>query len=452
MTRGGPEGGASAGAGPVVLHLLEAHGPASSVAGATDPPGPAGDGASAVLAATVRIPGLDHRVWTLGTDAGRQIARDWGVRADAHAPVIAGSGWTARRALARLIATHAEGPARPDVIVAWSPGAALAIHRTLLSWRARHAWSDVPKLLIAGGGPGRWAADARRRAALLRVLADTDVAALGRTLALAWTQAGAPRVETLPIPHMAPSFDAGDATPIDAGGDESSRALRRAAARAALDLEEHELAVLLLGERDGEADTERFALITGMLHVAGVPLVGLVPAGTGPHARASRLVAAYGRAWDVSVVHGSMPLMLAASDVAVWDTGLRTAPGREDVARARAGVALAASAAASGLPVVARPEALTRELAALLNGAAPLLAPGPSEFQASSVLIALGLDPQRRRQVGRAGMDAAADPARAWRFHEAMLDAILRRAARGPVRRPLDAAAPAEAAAGPARG
>ncbi|MBC7834043.1 MAG: hypothetical protein H7Y88_02955 [Phycisphaerales bacterium] len=95
----------------------------------------------------------------------------------------------------------------------------------------------------------------------------------------------------------------------------------------------------LIAERPTQADAAKFAFMLGLLFTTGIPMTGVVPAGSGGMRAAARFLRAHGRRWAVLPTDASYATALRGCDVVVW-------PGNQG------GLVQAAACVAAGIPVV----------------------------------------------------------------------------------------------------
>lgn len=88
--------------------------------------------------------------------------------------------------------------------------------------------------------------------------------------------------------------------------------------RAQLDLAEHETLLVALGGASGSVDAFAFAYLAGVLSLAGVPLVTLVPSSAVSLDRALRFVERHNHAWRSIVADYELPQVLGIADLAAY--------------------------------------------------------------------------------------------------------------------------------------
>lgn len=372
-----------------VVHLVE--------------PEQAGEGSALVAACAARVPGAEHRVILLGGAVARDAARAAGLEPDRVAIPPLGMA----EGLARTVRRWLREPGlTPDLVVAWSEGAA---------GLAARAAPSVPRLAIFTAGPHRFGrgflSDELRR----RALARTPVAICGPALAPVWLSAGASVYAGLPSPWFA--------GPVRSA---------RAATRAALGLAEDETAVLLLADPPSLAHPQRFAHVLGIIEVSGRRCVGLVPDTLPRWSRAARYVRRFGFAWPFVRFQGAFLSALAAADVVVWQP--HALPDDADSPRA-GGAALALAALAAGVPVVSVDHPLSRGAFDGLTDADAMLASELIDHRIATVLRTWITDAPRRERLLHEV--AAQGPARQAAFESAWS---------GLIAAALDRSAPAVAA------
>jgi hypothetical protein len=308
-----------------ILHLVEASGRAPD----------AGEEALLACRALLESPGgasAHHDVWLIGTESDEARARRAGLRVERLVSPVLGVpelSWRGCRRAARTLA-------RPDVVVGWSVGA-MALGRL--------CFGGVPRVGVMIRGPwasAGWTAGVRSRMGF----PGATTVALSEADGAAWRIAGADDVRT--------------AQYVPALPDEETLAASRRAARERLDLDEADVAVLLLADPPGAADVRRFTFTMGLIYTMGGRVVGLTPRwGAGDRTpvalqqrrRAARLVRAHGRRWGMIEWEGSMEDLLAACDLAVCD--LRTRRAAEGGPELSAGPVMIACACTRGVPVIA---------------------------------------------------------------------------------------------------
>lgn len=88
--------------------------------------------------------------------------------------------------------------------------------------------------------------------------------------------------------------------------------------RAELDLAEHETLLVALGGASGSVDAFAFAYLAGVLSLAGVPMVTLVPSSAVSLDRALRFVERHNHAWRSIVADYELPDVLGIADLAAY--------------------------------------------------------------------------------------------------------------------------------------
>ena len=293
------------------------------------------DQALAFAAISASQPGR-HDLLAIGPTGTRQALLGMGVKpVQVLAPLLGqllGRGTLASSAVRAFLRDR---PGMQYALIhAWSIDAADLARRALGKLR-------TPVLCTPVRGP-------RARADLAAVV-DATLA----PLAHAWSlQGNTP--SAIPLPGLPAGF-------------EQAFAQARSRLRNELEIGPDELCVLLLADPPAEASARTFASQVGVMRLADLAAVGLVPAGVGEARRGARHTARHDYVWDL--IHARWPAqaLLPAADILVWprpalhpDAGLG--------ADARAGGVLAAHhAALCGIPIVAH-DALAERLVASAGG------------------------------------------------------------------------------------
>jgi hypothetical protein len=176
----------------------------------------------------------------------------------------------------------------------------------------------APQVIIDWGGRAARLGPAARACPVLRVLVDAHrphalqpgvrTLAMGHAIADAHTRAGHPPDGIWPWPTHAPAT------------------ARREAARAALGIDPDDRAVLMLCDPAEVGSARRFVHVLGVLSLAGVRVVGLMPAHAGHAARAHRFTHLVGHRWRLQAFEGPQLEAAAAADLCLWDRGLSPTP------------------------------------------------------------------------------------------------------------------------------
>lgn len=215
-----------------------------------------------------------------------------------------------------------------------------------------HCWSveggDLATRVIARGVPVVCTPvrGPRGRADLCAVVDGTLAPLVGE-----W-EVGADVPESIPLPRVNP-------------GSEVERRAARASLRERLGISAGELCVLMLADVACEASARQFASQSGVMRLAGIGSVGLVPRGAGQGRRGVRHTARHEHAWDLIYTEWPSAALSPAADLAIWSRPM-TRAGAE--APGMGGVLSAHRAAADGIPVVGLDAPIER---AVVGAAAP---------------------------------------------------------------------------------
>jgi hypothetical protein len=139
--------------------------------------------------------------------------------------------------------------------------------------------------------------------------------------------------------------------------------------RARLGIKPHERTLALFADPPHLGDARRFAYLSGLLGIGGVPTVGLVHARSAQLRRGARFLRECGRAWRFIAADVPLADVLPAADAALCDTQvipthpLRT-PGAECHPPLTADALAPSLAAAAGVPLIFPRVALADELRA----------------------------------------------------------------------------------------
>lgn len=281
-----------------ILHLLS--------------PRSAGDeGALACAASIAATPEHQHRVLIVGDSAAERRAWALGVRStDRVVPLLGRASGCTRRAGAWLRAMSAAGYA-PRVVQSWCAETAVLAERvgglpegvqrsaailrmpsergSQLLWQ----WCDRTRLCVFGSDMRRALGELRERASGRSGRFEPRVRVLD------------PRIE-----------DA--AKPIT----------DRGRIRTAMGVQEQDPLVALVSHDPARASAMAFAFALGLLKAAGVRAIGWAPRDVHDLRRAARFVRAHSRTWGLVSGDPTLPELLSAADVAVYDDGgLNVSPG-----------------------------------------------------------------------------------------------------------------------------
>lgn len=358
-----------------------------------------GDAALLACAEACRTPGIDHKVWCLGSPTLARHALALGLPVAARATAT-GPVETSLRSLWRARQPGAAGRASPrldpDAVIAWSPA---ALHVATLAF-ARSP--DLPMIGVFPQGPAAAGTGWLGRRRLRRAAHRATVVPLGDCLARAWAGTLALGVTPIAPPVFTPT----------------TNSAHRLALREALGIRPHELAVLMLVDpiRSAAAapgrDVRGFAQVLGMAALTHAPLVGLAPRSAPGWERANRFCNATRRAWDIIPFDGPVAAALAAADLAVW-AGSPEADGP----------VLPIAAAAAGVPVLAVDSPAAREVLAPAASAC-LVPPTSLDTRLAGALLALARDPLARRAAAIALESHWLQPARHWAFPGELLSVL----------------------------
>lgn len=332
----------------------------------------AGDTAAIVCKAiTENLPDCRHTVCIIGsTDDERRLSELGLDSTDRISPptrvtLHAGRGL---RALSR----DRFGPGGPDAVLSYSV-ASLGLASLSYRRRTRHVCVLTHPPLIP-----RPSWSLMDRSAGFVVLADAD--------ADAWVEYGVPtdRITVAPPPPPVPRVT------LDAG--------YRAELRAALGLEEDDVAVAVLGDPPAAVDAVWAWYVLNTIETNGTPVVGIIPSGASQIARAQRLGRTGSSKQRLIVADSPMISLIGACDVAFWDSTIH--PGTESHGQSGGAAVLIGAAHAAGVPVVitrqAAPSGLYDESTAkqclAFNGTFPEMA---------RKLLPLVRDADRRADVSR---------------------------------------------------
>lgn len=217
-------------------------------------------------------------------------------------------------------------------------------------------------------------------------------------LAEDWTVAGVPTA-LLPLPSLA------------------MRGADRQALRAVLRVGEGELAIVLLADPPSVGSARVFASQVGVMRLAGISAVGVVPAGIGHFRRGIRHTARHDHAWDLVATNLPSAALLSAADIVVWQRLPHASlNGRSGTDESRGGGVLAAHlAACAGVPVLALDETAAREAlghdgppALIANNFLPAWGQRLFEIAPDRAVLAGAAAAQQARALARCGDFASA--------------------------------------------
>lgn len=294
-------------------------------------------------AATLSVPGR-HRIVAVGASRAVELARAAGLDIDAAVPPVGPWPELASRRLRRLLNDRdGRDATRPwaDVVQCWSPSM-LSLARLSSGHRTP---PRVGALLRPPVQPLVGVRSARMRFGMLYA----TLFAPDRFTRASWAEPASARRGGRLLEQNIRLLDPSTTVDGHAGAD-------RAAARAELELEDDDVAVMLLADPPSAADGARFTFLLGLLFTTGVRVVGLMRAGATHQRRASRFVRMHGRRWGLISSHHSTDFLLAAADAAVWDVGDAHRGGV-----ASAGAVTIGRAIARGVPVAAARHPLSLE-------------------------------------------------------------------------------------------
>lgn len=297
----------------------------------------------ACRAASIHAPGR-HRIVAVGSFRDVGIAREAGLPIDAAAPPVGPWPELSCRRLRRLINDRdGRDATRPwaDVVQCWSPSM-LALARLSSGQRTP---PRVGALLRPPVQPVEGIRSARMRFGMLYA----TLFAPDRFTRSSWAEPASARRGGRLLEQNIRLLDPSTAVNGHGGA-------QRAAARAELELEDDDIAVVLLADPPSAADGARFAFLLGLLFTTGVRVVGLMRHGATHHRRACRFVRMHGRRWGLVCSHHSSDVLLAAADAAVWDVGDAERGGIVSAGAVSIGRALA-----RGVPVAAARHPLSVE-------------------------------------------------------------------------------------------
>ena len=388
-----------------ILHLLDPH-----------------DGAEPMLAcrAAMSIADAHHALWLVTDSRGERSAAAFGLPTTNRIGTILRRAESAGRGLRSLLEHRTDdlGEPTPDIIQCWSV-------RMLGAARAAFGKRIIPRCAVLTRPPVAGIArhvESHRfsKTAEERALDDTTLLALDHVTREGWApMASAGRgalrlrdnIRLSPAPPLPPV-----ALPFNPSA--------RAASRAALGLEDREIAVVFLADPPSAGDSMRFAFQVGLQHVGGVRIVGITPRGTSHSRRGARFVAGHGRRWGL--VESSRPIdeLLSAADVALWD-----APADGEVT---SGPILLAACIAAGVPVAAAAHPLSIQM---LNTIPECIARDNSTRAVASKLFELASDAPARANIAHRMSALAADMRQRDAFRRTLL-ALWRERANVPIIRP----------------
>lgn len=368
----------------VVLHLLD---PEAS--------GDAGVGAYAALAGSED--GVRHEAWVIGDSGASRRLPAMGIRVDRSlvprrgmSGEWGGATWAMREAVRERFA--AVRPDRPVAVVTWS-ARAVALLRDVVP-------AATPWVVVAGDP--EWECRIAGGEGVLAALDRVPIVCGSETMRARWR----PYREHFAL----------DPRVLPIGGevvDDAERLQHRQSLRRALGIDDERLVVTFLADAGPRGDSMWFVFFIGLLFVAGIPTVGLVPSGAGRTAsirRAARYTALHGRRWWLREVDAPLASMLAASDLCVRQGGERLQHGMPAVSSCdEAAVMLAAS---MGVPVVQDDEPLIGEV--LGNAFVPPTRARGEVSGAAGTLITMARDPEMRRRLGANLQEMAHGRAERW--------------------------------------
>lgn len=285
-----------------------------------------------------------HRIVAVGASRDVELARAAGLTIDAAAPPVGPWPELTLRRLRRLLNDRdGRDATRPwaDVVQCWSPSM-LALARLSSGHRTP---PRVGALLRPPAQPIVGIRSARLRFGMLYA----TLFAPDRFTRASWAEPASARRGGRLLEQNIRLLDPSTAVNGQSGA-------HRAAARAELELEPDDVAVMLLADPPSAADSARFAFLLGLLFTTDVRVVGLMRHGATHHRRAARFVRMHGRRWGLIASHHPTDLLLAAADAAVWDVG-----DAERGGIVSAGAVSIGRAIARGVPVAAAKHPLSVE-------------------------------------------------------------------------------------------
>jgi hypothetical protein len=303
----------------------------------------AGDEGVLACRAALSIPGVEHLVWVIGSDAQAARAAELGVASSSRIVPPLGVPELAARRYSNLVWDRFWRPGRgspgdrtPDIQMCWSIHAA-GLTRAAMGNRAM---LRLCALLRSPAGERRRGSLASKRMAY--ALSHAQPIALHRSLREDYARAASKRRGGLysreNIRLFAPPVPI---RPEIVDPDEKSE-LRRE-----LGIPSDAYSVVLLADPPNAADANRFAFLLGLVFAAHVRVCGIVPGGVGPGRsgiahlngggahrtqRAAHFLRDHNRRWGMSITGWPLERSLRAADVAVLLTPDPTIPSSTDSA------------------------------------------------------------------------------------------------------------------------
>lgn len=210
------------------------------------------------------------------------------------------------------------------------------------------------------------------------------------------------------------------------------RGADRQTLRSALRIGEGELAIVLMADPPSVGSARVFASQVGVMRLAGISAVGVVPAGIGHFRRGIRHTARHDHAWDLVATNLPSAALVAAADIAVWQRMPHASlNGKTGTDESRGGGVLSAHlAACAGVPVLALDETAARETLGqggppelIANNFLPAWGQRLFEIAPDRVLLASAAAAQQARAIARSGDLVAAIAA----LHAQAIERVSRR-------------------------